>query len=149
MGATLLHPRNFAALMGYLLMCWTWWPALADGHPVGYFFVSWSVATETFFYVCYALFLYRIAGIRSVRACLITLAVFCVLAYVVFFALFMTRDIWEPAVLQRHPDFLARDVDFEFSFYRWLLYFSPYCRLPEFHRRRADLPALSADPAPA
>jgi peptidoglycan/LPS O-acetylase OafA/YrhL len=132
MGGTLAHPRNFPALFGYLFACWTWWPFLTDGHPIGYFYISWSVATEIFFYFCYTLFLYRLAAIRSVRSCLIILALFCVLAYVFFFALFITRDIWEPAVLHNYPQYIARVDNYNFSFYRWFLYLSPYCRLPEF-----------------
>jgi len=132
MGAMLAHPDNFPALLGYLFACWTWWPALADGKPVWFYFISWSVSTEIFFYVCYALFLYRLAAIRSVRSCLWALVAFCLLAYAFFFALFITRDIWEPAVLQGHPEFISRVDDFEMSFYRWFLYLSPYCRLPEF-----------------
>ena len=132
MGHSLAHPRNFTALFAYLTASWTWWPFTADGHLIGFFFVSWSVSTEIFFYVCYALLLYRIAKIRSVRTCLIVLIVFCIAAYALFFGLFITRDIWEPAVLQAHPEFVSRVDDYNHSFYRWLLYESPYCRLPEF-----------------
>ena len=126
------HVQNFPPLLAYLGAFWTWWPFLIDGHPAGFFYVSWSVSTEIFFYVCYALLLYRIARISSARTCLITLILFCVLAYAFFFALFITRDIWEPAVLQGHPEFASRLDNYNVSFYRWLLYLSPYCRLPEF-----------------
>jgi hypothetical protein len=131
-GHLLAHPRNFTALFAYLTASWTWWPFTADGHPIGLFYISWSVSTEIFFYVCYALFLYRIAKIRSVRTCLIALIVFCIAAYAFFFGLFITRDIWEPAVLQAHPEFISRVDDYNHSFYRWVLYESPYARLPEF-----------------
>lgn len=131
-GHLLAHPQNFPALLAYLAMAWTWLPLTAGGHPVGLFYISWSVSTETFFYVCYALFLYRLAGIRSVRTCLIALILFCVAVYAFFFGLFVTRDIWEPAMLRGHPEFISRLDDYNHSFYRWLLYESPYCRLPEF-----------------
>lgn len=131
-GHALWHPQNFAALLAYLGACWTWWPFVTDGQPAQFFFISWSVSTEIFFYLCYALFLHRIAAIRSARTCLIVLAVFCFLAYAVFFVLFATRDLWEPMALHAQPVFIPRDRDFDASFYRWLLYLSPYCRLPEF-----------------
>jgi peptidoglycan/LPS O-acetylase OafA/YrhL len=67
-----------------------------------------------------------------VRTCLIALIVFCIAAYAFFFGLFITRDIWEPAVLQAHPEFISRVDDYNHSFYRWVLYESPYARLPEF-----------------
>jgi peptidoglycan/LPS O-acetylase OafA/YrhL len=131
-GHALAHVQNFPTLLGYLSMCWTWWPFFINDHPAGFFYISWSVSTEVFFYFCYAALLYRLAAIRSVRTCLIALVLFCVLAYAFFFALFVTRDIWEPAALAGHPEFVGRLVDYNHSFYRWVLYLSPYCRLPEF-----------------
>jgi peptidoglycan/LPS O-acetylase OafA/YrhL len=126
------HIQNFPALLAYLLMCWTWWPFEIDGHGAGFFYISWSVSTEIFFYICYALFLYRIIAIRNIRSCLFILIAFCILAYVLFFTLFATRDIWEPMALANHPEYVARVDNYNLSFYRWLLYISPYCRLPEF-----------------
>jgi peptidoglycan/LPS O-acetylase OafA/YrhL len=126
------HLQNLPALIAYLLMGWTWWPFEIDGHTAGFFYISWSVSTETFFYLCYALFLYRIAAIRSARTCLRILVVFCVLTYALFFTLFITRDIWEPMALAILPGYPARVENYNLSFYRWLLYLSPYCRLPEF-----------------
>ncbi|HWB48167.1 MAG TPA: acyltransferase [Stellaceae bacterium] len=131
-GRSFGHLQNIPAFLAYAAACWTWWPILIDGHLAGFFYVSWSVSTEIFFYVCYALVLYRIARIRSVTTCLAALLLFCVLAYAFFFALFVMRDMWEPAVLQGHPALVARTADYNRSFYRWLLYLSPYCRLPEF-----------------
>lgn len=126
------HLRNISAFLAYLAACWTWWPFRVDDHPAGFFYVSWSVSTEIFFYLVYALLLYRIAAIRSVRLCLIMLISFCFIAYVFFFGLFITRDLWEPVALQANPALIARTTDYSQSFYRWLLYLSPYCRLPEF-----------------
>ena len=132
MGGTLARSHNFPVLFSYLAGCWTWWPGLVNGQPVGYFYISWSVSTEIFFYVCYALFLYRLARIRTVKACLIALGGFCVAAYAFFFLLFITRDFWEPLALHAVPGYVARIEDYNHSFYRWVLYLSPYCRLPEF-----------------
>ena len=126
------HLRNVTAFLAYLAACWTWWPFLIDDHPAGFFYVSWSVSTEMFFYLAYALLLYRLAAIRSARSCLIILILFCFIAYAFFFGLFVTRDLWEPVALQANPAFVARTTDYNQSFYRWLLYLSPYCRLPEF-----------------
>ena len=130
MGHTLAHPRNFPALFGYLSPAADVVAVPDRGHPIGYFYISWSVATEIFFTFCAVLPASRIS--RSVRSCLIILALFCVLAYAFFFALFITRDIWEPAVVHNYPQYIARVDNYNFSFYRWFLYLSPYCRLPEF-----------------
>jgi len=44
----------------------------------------------------------------------------------------LTRDLWEAAILRSFPQFTARTVNFNGSFYRWLLYVSPYSRIFEF-----------------
>src|SRR5258708_35033839 len=49
-----------------------------------------------------------------------------------FYVAFLTRDAWEAAVLGQFPQFVGRTTDFGDSFYRWLLYVSPYSRIFEF-----------------
>jgi peptidoglycan/LPS O-acetylase OafA/YrhL len=134
MGDRLAQSSNLPAALGYVFGYWTWWPFTVDGHPLlsWQYHISWSVSTELFFYLAYALFLYRIARIRSIRFCLGLLAAFCAASYLVFFGLFVSRDIWEAAGLAHFPQFAAHAVDFNDSFYRWLLYFSPYARIFEF-----------------
>jgi peptidoglycan/LPS O-acetylase OafA/YrhL len=134
MGDALTHSPNLPALSAYLFAYWTWYPFLVDGRSVldWYYHISWSVSTEIFFYICYALVFYRLAWVRSAKNCLVILVMFCVIAYLCFFGLFMTRDIWEPAFLHAFPQYVSRVDNFDSSFYRWLLYVSPYCRLPEF-----------------
>jgi peptidoglycan/LPS O-acetylase OafA/YrhL len=134
MGPSLAHASNFPILLAYLLGCWTWWPFTVDGHTLlnWHYHIAWSVSTELFFYVAYALFLYRIARIRSFTTCVISLVGFCVFAYLMFYGLFLTRDVWEPVGRTYFPIFSTYTTDFGESFYRWLLYFSPYARILEF-----------------
>ena len=134
MGGRLAQPSNLPAALAYVFGYWTWWPFTVDGHPLlsWHYHISWSVSTELFFYFAYALFLYRIARIHSLRLCLGTLAAFCAASYLVFYGLFVSRDAWEGACLVYFPQFAAHAVDFNDSFYRWLLYFSPYARIFEF-----------------
>jgi peptidoglycan/LPS O-acetylase OafA/YrhL len=122
------------ALLAYLLGCWTWWPFTADGHPLldWHYHISWSISTELFFYVAYAVVLYRIAAIRSIGLCLGLLAAFCIAAYLLFYGLFLTRDSWEAVGIALFPQFASYTSNFGESFYRWLLYFSPYSRVLEF-----------------
>lgn len=86
------------------------------------FGLSWSVSTEWFFYVAYALLFFRLAAFRSARSAFTAVAVFVMLAVAV--------SVWGA----NHRDIFAlrSDSDFDNSFYRWALYFSPYARLPEF-----------------
>jgi peptidoglycan/LPS O-acetylase OafA/YrhL len=134
MGSELAGPANVPIVVSYFLACWTWWPIMVDGHLLlnFHYHISWSVSTEIFFYICYALFFYRIALIRSVGRCLVALAAFCLTSCLLFYCVFLTRDLWEPWVLQNFPYFASRTEDFTQSFYRWLLYISPYSRIFEF-----------------
>jgi peptidoglycan/LPS O-acetylase OafA/YrhL len=134
MGPALMNAEGVPVLASYFLACWTWWPFTLNGDLLleWYFHISWSVATEIFFYIVYALVLYRIAGLTSPRRCLIAVIGFCVAAYAFFYVLFLTRDVWEPALLQQFPQFTARTANFNGSLYRWILYVSPYSRIFEF-----------------
>ena len=134
MRPALMNAEGLPVLASYFLACWTWWPITLNGELLleWYFHISWSVSTEIFFYVAYALVFYRLARLNSLRGCLIVLIGFCVGAYGLFYVLFLTRDVWEAFVLQHFPYFTPRTVNFNGSFYRWLLYVSPYSRIFEF-----------------
>ena len=134
MGPALMNAEGLPVLTSYFLACWTWWPFTLNGELLleWYFHISWSVSTEIFFYVAYALVFYRLARLNSLRGCLIALVGFCVGAYALFYVLFLTRDLWEAALLQRFPQFTQRTVNFNGSLYRWILYVSPYSRIFEF-----------------
>lgn len=148
-----LYPLFFAILLFYLLgqlgrmffahpgiglsfatLTGTWWYWVADGVPLAgqRYHISWSISTEMFFYLVYALVLYRVAAISSIRRCVVLLILLCVLTFAAFYVVFATRDSWLAFVLARHPDYISTDVDMDNSFYRWLIYLSPYFHLPEF-----------------
>src|SRR5215471_9356581 len=148
-----LYPLFFAILLFYLLgklgrmfyahpgiglsfmsLTGTWWYWVADGIPLAgqRYHISWSISTEVFFYLIYAVGLYRIAALTDVRRCAILLAALCVLTFVTFYGVFVTQDTWQAWVLARHPDFISTNVDENNSFHRWLVYLSPYFHIPEF-----------------
>jgi hypothetical protein len=125
------HPGiglSFASLTG------TWWYWVADGEALAgqRYHISWSISTEMFFYLVYALILYRVVALASARRCAVLLVLLCVLTYAAFYGVFATQDSWLAFVLARHPEFISTDVDMNNSFYRWLVYLSPYFHLPEF-----------------
>ncbi len=134
MGHSLAQSPNIVASLAYLLGCWTWWPFTVDGHPLlnWQYHLSWSISTELFFYLAYALFLYRITGIQRASFCLKLLAAFCAASYLLFYALFLSRETWAAMGVAYFPQFAPYSSDFGDSFYRWLLYFSPYARVFEF-----------------
>jgi peptidoglycan/LPS O-acetylase OafA/YrhL len=125
------HPGiglSFASLTG------TWWYWVADGQSLAgqRYHISWSISTEVFFYMVYALVLYRIAALTNLRRCVTLLVILCVVTFVVFYSVFATQNSWLAFVMARHPEFISTNVDMDNSFYRWLLYLSPYFHLPEF-----------------
>jgi peptidoglycan/LPS O-acetylase OafA/YrhL len=134
MGGILAESSNLPVSLAYVFGYWTWWPFTVDGQPLlnWHYHISWSVSTELFFYLAYALFLYRIAGLRRIGLILGLIAAFCAASYLLFFGLFVSRDAWEALGIAYFPQFAAREVNFGESFYRWLLYFSPYARIFEF-----------------
>jgi peptidoglycan/LPS O-acetylase OafA/YrhL len=120
--------------LSYASLTGSWWYWAVDGRAMveERYGISWSISTEVFFYVVYALGLFLVARIGSVRRCAALLAGFCLFAYAILYLVFATRDAWEAFVLARHPGFIAAAADFPNSFYRWLLYVSPYFHILEF-----------------
>jgi peptidoglycan/LPS O-acetylase OafA/YrhL len=148
-----LYPLFFAILLFYLLgklgrmfyahpgvglsfatLTGTWWYWVVDGESLASqrYHISWSISTEMFFYLVYALVLYRVAALASIRRSAVLLAALCVLTFAAFYGVFATQDKWQALVLARHPEFISTNVNMDNSFYRWLLYLSPYFHLPEF-----------------
>ncbi|MBV9636964.1 MAG: acyltransferase [Methylobacteriaceae bacterium] len=133
MGARLAQPDGLPILWAYLLGITTWLPFAIDGKLIGqwWYGISWSVSTEIFFYICYALFLYRMSRMRLRQAAIALIA--CILvSFVAAYLLFVTKDAWETWILARYPTLISRQDDFPDSFYRWALYFSPYAQMPCF-----------------
>ena len=138
----LYYPQVSAALsadpwcaVSYLTLTGTWWYWQHEGKilielaPIG---LTWSISTEWFFYLAYAVCLYPIFRIRSVRVCTAALVLLGGFAYMVFWTIHSHWAAWEPFVLARMPDAIARSTDWPNSFFRWLYYVSPYARLFEF-----------------
>jgi peptidoglycan/LPS O-acetylase OafA/YrhL len=137
----LYYPALAAALtadpwraVSYFTLTGTWWYWQHQGKmlielPVG---ITWSISTEWFFYLIYALCLYPIVRIRSVRVCAVLLVALCAVAYAVLWTVYARWGDWEPLVLERLPSAIAWRADNANSFFRWLVGVSPYARLFEF-----------------
>jgi peptidoglycan/LPS O-acetylase OafA/YrhL len=148
-----LYPLFFAILLFYLLgklgrmfyahpgiglsfatLTGTWWYWVVDGESLAgqRYHISWSISTEMFFYLVYALAFYRVVALSGIRRCTILLVLLCVLTFALFYVVFATQGSWLAFVLARHPEYISTDVDMDNSFYRWLVYLSPYFHIPEF-----------------
>jgi peptidoglycan/LPS O-acetylase OafA/YrhL len=134
MGPQLAATGSPSVLGAYVSATTTWYPFSIDGKILGqwHYGISWSVATEFFFYVCYALFLYRLGRIRSLRRAIIALALFIIVSTAVLSAIMLQCDRWEPWATAVLPQLPSRTQDFDDSFFRWAFYLSPYGQLPAF-----------------
>jgi peptidoglycan/LPS O-acetylase OafA/YrhL len=128
-----IYLNNIYIIAPYLLACYTWFPLVIDGHMAAdwYYSISWSVPTEIFFYIAYALGLYKLHRINNDKLCLVILVGFCAFSYLLFYGFFLTRDFWGDFGI-RHIGFSPWTTDFGNSLYRWFLYTSPYGRIFEF-----------------
>ncbi|MBV9062471.1 MAG: acyltransferase family protein [Alphaproteobacteria bacterium] len=117
----------------YLTLTQSWWYLIYQSRSIIYqlFSVSWSISTEMYFYLLYAVLVFFIIYL-SRRARAIVLGT--------IYALVVTASLWwlryhlngVLATAQHFlPDYIPLD-NFEHSFFRWLFYFSPYIRVLEF-----------------
>ena len=126
------------ALPFYLSMTQTWIYAANGDFSLIYQFpslqvmqVSWSISTEWFFYIIYpvvCIFLTRLRGTRLIWASSAIAAATLVVMAAAFGAIGaidrFAGDHFGPVATLAHG---VQD-----SFYRWLVYFSPYAQVPEF-----------------
>jgi peptidoglycan/LPS O-acetylase OafA/YrhL len=122
--------------LSYATMTASWWYWHIDGIslielPYG---LSWSVSTEVFFYVVYAVVLHRISGLRTLAGSVAALVIFCLLAYVVVFFIVDNRDGWTAFAEASVSNFIPAETGEQFpnSFLRWLIYVSPYLHVLSF-----------------
>jgi peptidoglycan/LPS O-acetylase OafA/YrhL len=129
-----LPENTLAALPYYATLTQSW-----IYHPIGgaaliYQFglipmVSWSISTEWFFYLTFPMVCLAIAHLTTIKSRLCCAAILIVIAYLI-----------SAIVIANSSSILAYGLEtygpvggtFQDSFYRWLIYFSPYARLPEF-----------------
>jgi peptidoglycan/LPS O-acetylase OafA/YrhL len=96
------------------------------------FGLAWSLSSEFFFYVAYAVFVFAILRIRRSGAALGWWAAFSILAFGLLTAAYLNFDAIMALAKEFLPEVLPGDESNPASFYRWLFYFSPYGRIWEF-----------------
>ncbi|HEV8014101.1 MAG TPA: acyltransferase [Stellaceae bacterium] len=96
------------------------------------FGLGWSVSTEFFFYVVYAIFVFLILSVRRPLTCIIVAALFSAAAISVLLLAYLHADRLMDIARAQVPDFIDARDDFNDSFYRWFFYYSPYVRIAEF-----------------
>jgi peptidoglycan/LPS O-acetylase OafA/YrhL len=129
------HNIALPVLLYYLTLTQTWWYLIYEGQSIIYvlFSVSWSISTEMYFYLVYAVGVFFIILAICRRGGAVRAAVgYTVLAASV---LWLARYELGPLLAwsEHHvPDYIPFQSNFEHSFYRWFFYFSPYVRVLEF-----------------
>ncbi len=131
-----LAPTAWSVLPSYLLFLqsWFYWPVGNTGliYEMGFLSLSWSISTDWFCYVCYPLIWLVLTKIKSIRG-LITLAV-C-MSIVVLTAVFtasLNEDLLNQLGASWFGSLKDATLQAQYTFFRWLLYFSPYSRIFEF-----------------
>jgi peptidoglycan/LPS O-acetylase OafA/YrhL len=120
--------------ISFLTLTETWWYWEHGGQTIGNYSygLSWSIATEWFFYLAYAAILYRVASIRSARLLLALLIGLCIAVYAVDFFVYFHMGPVERLLLKIFPDAVAFGDRVGNSAIAWLVYTSPYFRIWEF-----------------
>jgi peptidoglycan/LPS O-acetylase OafA/YrhL len=121
----------------YASMTQSWFYRIIENNNLIYQFggmpqVAWSVSTEWFFYLAYPLVYLAIAQLRSVRHVFVAAILWSVAVYAAMTFIFAhVAELNSFAVAKFGPiaDVGTHDQD---SFFRWLVYFSPYSRISEF-----------------
>lgn len=93
---------------------------------------TWSVSTEFFFYLCYP-------GIRKILSCINQLKVklgLLIIITIMAFSAILTASAFESQLndfgIKHFGAISEPSVQIIYSFYRWIVYFSPYARILEF-----------------
>jgi peptidoglycan/LPS O-acetylase OafA/YrhL len=124
------------ALPFFLLLMQTWifYPLGQFGlvYALGLVAVAWSVSTECFFYIAYPA-LHRLLRRISTIPGLLRLAVLSgALICGIVISASINQDGLNAWALQHFGTIGNQSQLFQYTFYRWLIYFSPYTRIFEF-----------------
>jgi peptidoglycan/LPS O-acetylase OafA/YrhL len=130
-------PHFFSAMPYYLTLTQSWFYVLMGENELIYQFgkmmqVSWSISTEWFFYLCYPLVCFALIKLGSVRAKMMALTCIAFLAISgIAFCAYEAAAINQIGV-KVFGVFADSSTHNQDSFFRWLIYFSPYFRISEF-----------------
>jgi peptidoglycan/LPS O-acetylase OafA/YrhL len=93
--------------------------------------VAWSISTEWFFYLTFPVIALSLTISNKINMKLIILSVLCITMPIIIF-LICTNQLSINLFAIHHFGGIADSSNSQDSFYRWLIYFSPYSRVSEF-----------------
>lgn len=131
------QPLSLKALPYYLTLTQTWFYVLIGNNHLIYQYgrmaeVSWSISTEWFFYLCYPFICYWLLKTSKIKTKFILLVIITIITilYVMFISTHLIAiNNYAIQTYGLAADYLTHTQD---SFFRWLIYFSPYSRVSEF-----------------
>jgi peptidoglycan/LPS O-acetylase OafA/YrhL len=93
---------------------------------------SWSVSTEFFFYLAYPFICFGLARLRRLRHIVVGITVVVAGALAVLALAFNAAPTIDQFGIAHFGPIAGRSSGLQDSFLRWVIYFAPYSRLPEF-----------------
>ena len=96
------------------------------------FGLSWSISTEVFFYICYIGLVFLLLRLRRPRQILVIFILFSAAALILFIISRIYLADIDREASQYVDGYISLDESWDKSFIRWLFYYSPYARIPEF-----------------
>ena len=96
------------------------------------FGLAWSISTEIFFYFCYLGLAFIVMSLRTSKQTLISAATLSAITIILFIAANYFKDEIGQIAASHLSGYIAPEQNDQQTFIRWLFYYSPYARLPEF-----------------
>ena len=96
------------------------------------FGLAWSISTEIFFYFCYLGLAFIVMSLRTSKQTLISAATLSAITIILFVAANYFKDEIGQIAASHLSGYIAPEQNDQQTFIRWLFYYSPYARLPEF-----------------
>lgn len=125
------------ALPYYLTLTYSWFYIPLGSNALIYQFglissVAWSISTEWFFYCAYPLICLGLSRLPRIRNTLYVAAAVCLVSVCFIIAIGEFSVPINGYAVERFGDVADMESHWQDSFFRWLVYFSPYSRLFEF-----------------
>jgi len=136
-GNGVLPRRVSDALPYYIFMTQSWFYLPNSHNALIYQFgpisaISWSISTEWFFYLVYPLICIGVGLISTIHRTLVAALLLCVTTFAVLSTAFAHATDINQYALAHYGEIAAIGSHWQDSYFRWLIYFSPYSRLAEF-----------------
>lgn len=136
-GYSSLPIHTYEALPYYLTLTQSWFYSIMGNNALIYQFgampsVAWSVSTEWFFYVFYPFICFTLIKMPNLRDKIyLILGISVLVISSIAIIAFMITPINQFAI-STFGQLADVNTHMQDSFYRWLIYFSPYSRISEF-----------------